>query len=508
MRALLSEELRSMGTPSHTLRSGIPASPVAVGRSRVLEAIQSHARARPEALAVCEFRACREAVRWTWSQLAADVEAAASALREHAGATVLARGPGGEGLVAWMLGALCAGCRVMPVNPRTEGADRKSLAAAAGAALIVEIADDGATSIQPLGAQKSNGAGSAVSPNLASRAAIILRTSGTSGRSNIAVREERAMLADGEAVATGMALTPHDRIVLAVQLHHSYGVDMLMGAVVSGATLEILPLFDAGVLAARLTQPGAVFPGVPFMFEALARAGVAASAPRIRLALSAGSPLPPKVRENFEAAWDTPVGQLYGATELGTVCICGATAGECDPTVVGPPLPGVSIRIVDSTNPARVLGAGEEGQVAVAAPSMLTTYLDGAPPMVDGHFLTGDLGRLDDAGRLSITGRLKLVIDVGEMKVNPQEVERALDQHAGVLESLVLPLELSPTITRLRALVVARDPLAAPSESELKTFLRTRLSPAEVPRVIECVESLPRTPTGKVIRRQSPERKQ
>src|SRR5690606_10264226 len=116
--------------------------------------------------------------------------------------------------------------------------------------------------------------------------------------------------------------------------------------------------------------------------------------------------------------------------------------------------------------------------------SMLTRYVDGPDvPLADGHFLTGDLGHLDDRGRLTITGRLTLLIDVGGAKVNPIEVEAALAEHPGVARCVVTPMRLSETVTRLRALYEPRTGPAAPAADELRAFLRQRLAPHKIPRV-------------------------
>ena len=160
----------------------------------------------------------------------------------------------------------------------------------------------------------------------------------------------------------------------------------------------------------------------------------------------------------------------------------------------------VSIRIVGQDDPTMVLPADQEGHVAIAAPSMLSRYLDEETPLAGGHFLTGDLGRLDERGRLHITGRLKLLMDVGGLKVNPLEIESVLLRHPRLSACAVVPMALSDTVTRPRALVVPRPGADPPSVEELRCFLKEHLSPYKVPRVIEQVQSLPRSPSGKLLR--------
>jgi len=160
---------------------------------------------------------------------------------------------------------------------------------------------------------------------------------------------------------------------------------------------------------------------------------------------------------------------------------------------------GVEIRILHVTHNAP-LPVGEEGHVAIRAESMLDNYLHERVELIDGFFPTGDLGRVDDTGRLFITGRLKLLIDVGGMKVNPFEVETVLCQHPQVGECVVVPIRQSETVSRLMAVVTPRDPIHQPTAESLRSFAKSRLSAYKVPRVFEVRESLPHSPTGKILR--------
>ena len=146
------------------------------------------------------------------------------------------------------------------------------------------------------------------------------------------------------------------------------------------------------------------------------------------------------------------------------------------------------------------LGPDVEGEVLIAAPSMLTGYVDDDEPAIaSGFFRTGDLGSLDSDGRLTITGRLKLQIDIGGMKVNPLEVEDVLVRHPQVREAVVIPLPVTDTVSRLRAVVIPES--GDVDAAALRAFMRARLAPHKIPRLIEQVASFPRSPTGKVLRR-------
>jgi acyl-CoA synthetase (AMP-forming)/AMP-acid ligase II len=165
---------------------------------------------------------------------------------------------------------------------------------------------------------------------------------------------------------------------------------------------------------------------------------------------------------------------------------------------------GVEVRILDpdSESLEQPLEGDAEGLVAIKAPSMMSGYVDGDSAFNGGYFLTGDLGRLDDDGSLTITGRLKNLIDIGGMKVNPAEVEQVLRAHGSVAECVVLPMPVTPTVSRLKAVVVPVAGCAEIDVDELRRFARDRLAGYKVPRVVEVRQSLPRSPSGKILRAQ------
>jgi long-chain acyl-CoA synthetase len=213
--------------------------------------------------------------------------------------------------------------------------------------------------------------------------------------------------------------------------------------------------------------------------------------------------LPAATFEAFRAISGLQIGQVYGATEIGSVTFNDPDSPEFDPASVGMPMDGVHVRVLDAAQP-RVdaeLPAGCEGQVAISATSMMSRYVDGEDaPIVEGHYLTGDLGVLSARGALRITGRLKLFIDVGGRKVNPAEVEAVLRQHPSVASCVVVPLQLSESVCRVKAIVTLRDPGSGLSPQDLRAFARERLSGYKVPRVIELRDAMPLSPSGKVLR--------
>jgi long-chain acyl-CoA synthetase len=174
-----------------------------------------------------------------------------------------------------------------------------------------------------------------------------------------------------------------------------------------------------------------------------------------------------------------------------------------DPVSVGLPLDGVDIRILHPENGdiSHPLPTGSEGQVVVKAPTMLSHVIgESAGQFIDGYALTGDLGRIDQHGALSITGRLRLLIDVGGRKVNPIEVEQVIREHPDVGECVVVPVKVSHTVSRLKAVVIPKGKGSDEVAEAIRSFARERLSAYKVPRMVEFRDNLPRTPLGKILR--------
>ncbi len=334
-----------------------------------------------------------------------------------------------------------------------------------------------------------------------------LLTSGTTGEPRIAMRDGPSLDAVARNCATAIGLTPDDRVLGLVPLCHSYGVEHgLLAPTYAGCTVCLCRGFSISGVVDQLRSGITILPGVPSVFEMLAGLGGGDLAfPNLRCAYSAGSSLPMSVFESCLDKLQLRVGQLYGSSEVGSVTFNDPHKRDHDPMSVGRPMHGVVARIVDPETHRldQPLPPGVEGELAIHAPSMLYGYVgQDEPPLCDGFFFTGDLARLDPGGGVTITGRIKLLIDVGAFKVNPFEVEAVLARCEGVRDCAVVATSVSETISRLRALVVPTDPNHPPSVEEIRQRVRAQLSAHKVPRVVDFVASLPKSPAGKLLRRQ------
>jgi long-chain acyl-CoA synthetase len=242
-------------------------------------------------------------------------------------------------------------------------------------------------------------------------------------------------------------------------------------------------------IVTRAAREVTIFPAVPSMLEMIAATHDESFAmPNLRLVYSAGGPLPASVRERFTDRFGLHVGQVYGMTEIGSVTFNDPNREPFDPSSVGRAMNDVSIRIIN------------DGEITMRAPSMLSEYVNDVTPLIDGHFRTGDIGRIDEHGRLTITGRTRLLIDAGGLKINPLEVESVIVQHPAVAECVVVPMKQSETVERICAVIVARDEDAPPSVESIRSFAKERLAAYKVPRLVLFRDRLPKTATGKIQR--------
>ena len=306
----------------------------------------------------------------------------------------------------------------------------------------------------------------------------------------------------------GLGIDSSDRIFCAIPLFHTYGMGCCMfAAVATGATLVILedpnPFLLRRQRALELLEQekATIFPGVPFNFRLMAEAPASADLSSLRLCFSAGTALPRPFFDAFLEKFGVPVRQLYGCTEAGTLT---ANMDE-DPVAtfesVGRPVDGVQVRIEDDDG--EQVPTGSIGEVAVKAPGLTNGYADmeelNSQVFREGYFITGDLGKVDDEGRLSITGRKKLLIEVGGYKVDPIEVEDVVVAHPKVGEAVVVGVPGKVAGEEVvKAVVVPSDAL---DEREVIAYCQEHLANFKVPQVVEFREEIPKSPLGKILRK-------
>ena len=404
-------------------------------------------------------------------------------------------------IAAW-LACRRLGLALMPIDRGATDVEIRALTAAFGpCAFLTLTAGETGEAVVP-GAYLQTVEPSLAQPGAYEGAAVLKLTSGTTGHPRATWTTEEQLLADAAHIIEGMGIDPGDVQLAVIPLSHSYGIgNIVLPLLVQGTALVLRDSFVPHQLAADATATGArVFCGVPYMFEHFLQHPTRAGwPPSLGLLISAGARLDASVRHRFHAAFGVSIHSFYGTSETGGIAYetDELRGGRAEDGLVGTALPGVSIELrgVDSGEPC-------DGQVHVRSAAVSSGYVGpgaGGEAFVDEGFLTGDIARLDAAGRLVLTGRVSSFVNVAGRKVQPEEVERVLRSMPGVADAHVCGV---PDPTRGELLVACLvAPGATPSIFEVRQHCSARLSPHKVPRRLLLLDVLPRTERGKLDRR-------
>ncbi len=303
-----------------------------------------------------------------------------------------------------------------------------------------------------------------------------------------------------------------ETFLTAIPLYHVYG--MVIGlnvGIALGAAIVLVP--DARNLdhTLQLIQEHKVtfFPGVPSMYQAINRhpkvlAGEV-NLGSIKACISGSSPLLPETREQFEKLTAGKLVEGYGLSEAPTATHCNPIKGENRNGSIGLPLPDVECKIVDLEDDSKIMAPGESGQLLIRSPQVMVGYF-GSPSetalAMKGDWLyTGDIAKMDEDGYFYILGRLKELIKVNGLQVWPTEVEEVLVRHHKISEAAVAGVDDETTGEAVKAWVVMRD-YAPLDPKDVQLFCRSSLAGYKIPKEIVAVDALPKSPIGKVLRRE------
>jgi long-chain acyl-CoA synthetase len=421
-------------------------------------------------------------------------------------------------------GVLRAGAVVVPMNPLLKAREVEYYLGDSGAKLI--FAWDGVSAEAAKGAEAAGAGFVPVAPAtfdqllaehapeaaVTSRAdddtAVILYTSGTTGRPKGAELTHANLVRNAAVTATTLLrLEPDDVVMGCLPLFHSFGQTCgLNAAVSSGASLTLLPRFDPGSALGVIQRDGVtVFEGVPTMYAALlnhpSRGDHAVSS--LRLCVSGGAALPVEVLRGFEDAFGCIILEGYGLSETSPVASFNHPDRERKAGSIGTPIQGVEMRVVDALGGD--VPAGEVGEIAIRGHNLMKGYWEREEAtreaIPDGWFRTGDLARQDDDGYFFIVDRKKDLIIRGGYNVYPREVEEVLYEHPAVAEAAVVGLSHLTHGEEVGAAVVLK-PGAEATPAELQAFCKERVAAYKYPRHVWLEAALPKTATGKVLRRE------
>jgi acyl-CoA synthetase (AMP-forming)/AMP-acid ligase II len=335
----------------------------------------------------------------------------------------------------------------------------------------------------------------------------LIYTSGTTGAPKGVMLSHSNLLFAARSGATLRQVGPGDRVYAALPISHVFGLaSVALSTLFAGAVLHLVPRFTPEGFARALADEGvSIVPGVPAMYARLldhARlSGKPLVAPRVRFLYAGGAPLDPQLKADVERAFGQPLHNGYGLTETSpSVASTRMDAPRTDLSI-GPPVPGIEVRIVDGNG--RALPPGEVGELHIRGPNVMLGYyrapeLTAAVVSSDGWFNTGDLARADAGGSLFIAGRTKELIIRSGFNVYPVEVEGVLTQHPDVRQCAVVGRTV-PGNEEVVAFVEVREG-AATTPAELAAFAAERLAPYKQPVEIVVLPALPASSTGKVLK--------
>lgn len=326
-------------------------------------------------------------------------------------------------------------------------------------------------------------------------------TSGTTGRQRLALRPADALAVEAEAYSAVLGLTPDETILCPVPLHHAYGFGLcVLAATLSGTPVRYVPADRPRSLLNHMDAAGAcLVPLVPPMLRVLAKASRARSGASEARLMTAGMPVDQRTAEMVDTALRARLGQVYGTTETGPICVTAPTSPDVVLRSLGPTLPGVAVRLAPDPSADGAAAAPDTGLVTVSSPMAMLGYADGARLDTDAvtgpGFVTGDLGRITQDG-LVLVGRVSNCINVAGAKVSPEEIEAVILGFPAVRSCLVHGVTDEYLGQRINAIVTPDSVDLV----ELERHCAERLSPPRLPHVFKAVSTLATTEMGKVIR--------
>ncbi|HEX4944796.1 MAG TPA: long-chain fatty acid--CoA ligase [Usitatibacteraceae bacterium] len=345
----------------------------------------------------------------------------------------------------------------------------------------------------------------------ANDAAVILYTSGTTGKPKGAelTHANMAMNAFVSGMITQMVAA--DCHLVALPLFHSFGQSVQMNAGIwRGCSMVLLPRFDPdAALAAMQKHKVTIFAGVPTMYQAILnlagaeeRHDLKSIAANLRVGVSGGAAMPVEVMRRFEERFGIAILEGYGLSETSPVATFSFLDFPRVPGSVGKPVWGTQVRVVDESGAP--VPTGQPGEIVIRGHNVMKGYFRRpeatAQAIRDGWFHTGDIGRVDPEGNFYIVDRLKDMIIRGGFNVYPREIEEVMMTHEAIAQVAVIGVPHETHGEEVKAVVVLRAGKDATPEA-IVAWCKERMAAYKYPRIVQIVESLPMTATGKILKR-------
>ena len=417
--------------------------------------------------------------------------------------------------VALLFGAMQAGACPCFLEPRLGAAEIGLRLSAVGIRkLVFEAAElpghaelDARIDARALGSLSATG-GAAAGPTLAhSDRAMMQFTSGSTGRPKGVLLSHRNLLANAEGVLKHTGVTPEDRLLHVMPLHHTNGINnQLIVPLLAGASIVLVERFKAETAADLIARHRPTYmTGVPTMYSRMLahlgdRSGDRSRLSSLRFLRCGSAPISVPLHEQIEAAFGVALVVSYGLSESTCTSTMNPPRARRIGTI-GTVLAGQDVRLLHAGTTDEV-AAGGEGEICISGPCLMLGYMgEGVEqPVRDGWLRTGDVGRFDPDGYLRITGRIKDVIIRGGENIAPQSIESVLAGHAAVKACCVVAGPHADLGEVPVAFVVLHQGQGA-NAAELQALVGARLSRLYVPAEVRFVASLPENAVGKIDRK-------
>lgn len=425
--------------------------------------------------------------------------------------------PSGLGYVASFYGTLMAGKAVVPINFLLSEREIAHIIADSGIDTIISApplsAKLAGLPLKVIDLTQLPMTGGAVPPveslhrASANELAVLLYTSGTSGLPKGVMLSYGNLHTDLEGTIEIVHLKQNHVFLGVIPLFHSFGMTgtMLAPIHLGAKTIYHARFSAAAMLDAVRTHGASLLFGVPSMYSAVAhlKSATADDFANVYAIISGGEPLPSALRTAFEARFNKPILEGYGLTETSPVVSLNTPEAH-RPGSVGKPIPGLEARI--TSEDGSELLRGQTGEIWLRGPMIMAGYYNlpeetSRALTPDGFFKTGDLGYVDDDGYLHITGRKKDLIIVAGENVAPREIEEVIGRHPLVREVAIVGKKDATRGETIVAFVLPVEGHTVTAE-QIRNFCRDEGLPNwKCPRTVNIVEDLPRSPTGKVLKR-------
>jgi long-chain acyl-CoA synthetase len=398
------------------------------------------------------------------------------------------RFPNGADYIATALAVLDAGACFVPIPDELTSAEHTALIERTALDLVITPTENGGLEFRELSPPTPD---FPIAEFEALNPAFVRFSSGTTGDSKGVVLSHESLMERILAANAGLCLAPGDRVLWTLPMAHHFAVTIIL-YLYHGVTtvLETSHQPERIFRAARESRTNLLY-GSPFHFAQLAQCQEAGPLPDLRMAISTASALPEEVAVAFEKRFALPLTQALGIIEIGLPLLNTKHAKD-QPTALGQPLPGYQIRTAD------------DGELLIKGPGMFDAYLSPWQPRAqvlrDGWFATGDLVEITADHTVTMRGRSKSLINVGGMKVFPEEIEAVLDAHPAIRMSRVFAQNHPALGSFPCAEIVPADGSLMPAPMEIRNWCAERLAIYKIPMQIERVESIDLTASGKLNR--------